>query len=115
MTEAEWKEFLEELPPHVRAVAERYPMTTPCYRSTEDPEFHYKIYSYDGHRQAPGIPVTVTLVHGRDSANPGIKTGRQPPEQLIPCNCGKWLPPTREQIEAKGQEIAAHHARRRGH
>lgn len=97
-----WAEFLATLPPHIRAVAEKYPMTR-CYRSTQNQRFHYKIHSYDGY--GPGSPVTVTLVHGADSTLPGVGAIGQPPDQLIACDCGNWRMPTKQEA-AEGQQYA---------
>lgn len=105
--------WIDELPPTVRAVYDRFPVSQPsgalaCYRSTEDPRYHYTIHSYDeGVNKQTGarMPVTVTLIHGSDSTSPGIATFGQDPEQLIVCNCGEWRPPTAAQLEATRRGI----------
>jgi hypothetical protein len=96
-------EWVESLPPALRTIAARYPMTS-CYRHQEDPRWHYVIKGYDLHKET-GV-VSLQLVHGRDSSSPGIMTFGQPYEPLIPCNCGNWEWPTGEQIEERARHVA---------
>lgn len=103
-----YQSWLAELPSKVREVAAKYP-SSKCYRSTENPLFHYKISSYGEHKDTGDV--TLTLVHGRDSMRPGIATFGQPPDQLLPCDCGKWEPPTPEQKAATAEWIEQERAR----
>jgi len=105
MNDDEWQVWVSERPEAVRAAARRWPGCSGgklvCYRSTENPRFHYTIYSY---AETP-TGVTCSLVHGRDSTLPGITTFGQPLEQLIRCDCGKWDPPTVEQKRATHKRL----------
>jgi hypothetical protein len=101
-----WSKFFEWLgttPAALREVATKYPPIREntdqwrCYLSTKSPSFHYTIKSYD--TDAHGV-ITLTLIHGSDSALPGIGTFGQEPEQLIPCDCGHWEFPGPEQLAA---------------
>jgi hypothetical protein len=97
-----WLAWLDERPERVAAVARRYPPLTEtvrplCYRSTEDPRYHYTILSYGEPTDSDDKPVTMTLIHGHDSTLPGVATFGQDPSQLIACGCGQWKPPTPEQ------------------
>lgn len=109
MTDEEWREFLEDCPPHVRAVAEQWPIQL-CYRSTLDPAFHYMIHTYDALRS--GGSVTISVLHGSDSARPGIAVYGQEPETLIRCGCGKWTPATPQQLRASHRQMLAEHGTR---
>lgn len=98
MTDEEYEAWVNEQPPHVQAIARKYPMRRDgkvvCYRSTQHPRMHYAIYSISEHGDGP---CTLTLIHGADSTLPGISTFGQPPEQLVECGCGRWQVPTRQQ------------------
>lgn len=100
--EAAWHEETAEWPDKVREVARRYPAYE-CWRSDENPEFHYKIIDYAHHR-ATG-EVLLTLVHARGTSRAGVATYGQAPGQLIRCGCGKWAPPTDEEKERIGAHI----------
>lgn len=86
----ELEEWLKGRPPIIRELALKYPGDT-CY--TQEGEGHYTIISY----QESG---TLKIVHGRDSFRPGFAVFGVPPETLRVCGCGKWEPPTTEQIQA---------------
>lgn len=89
------KEWLATLPDEVQALARICPSYVPCYRMTTNPG-HYKIISY---AQAPdGLPPAAVLAHGEDSYSPGVAVVGVPPEEMIPCGCGKWKHPTKDQI-----------------
>ncbi len=115
-TKEEYEARLATIPPEVRKVALAYPMfrfdadgvpiadQLRCYRSKQNPRFHYTIASYD-YSKAPGVPVMVTLVHGSDSTLPGVGTFGQDPAQLVPCDCGDWRPPTPEQVQLMRESI----------
>jgi hypothetical protein len=103
LTDEEFIKRLAEVesstPPHVVAAMRRYPPTQ-CYRSTQNPRFHYVIERYQS--STDHDRVGAVLMHGADSTLPGVGTFGQPLEQLIPCNCGKWEPPT------EAQKLATH-------
>lgn len=88
---ANFEKWIASRPESVRRVLRACPPWQ-CYRSTENPRFHYVIISVNENG-------TVTLGHGDDSTLPGVATFGQPPSQLIACNCGKWKPPTPEHME----------------
>lgn len=104
MTQEQWDTSIAGWPEPVRSVASKYPATR-CYRSTDNPAWHFVISGYDVHNET--AEVFVELVHGRDSTLPGVKTFGQNPGQLIACACGKWEPPTQEQIEERRRHIEA--------
>jgi len=91
-----WEAFCAGVPDYVAAVARKYPCDR-CYRSTENPGFHYWIYSYE--ENADWV-CTLKLIHGLDSTLPGTYTFGQPPDQLLPCDCGKWEMPSKEICDA---------------
>lgn len=103
-TRAKLAAWIEDMPPEIAAVARAYPMTT-CYRSSEDPKWHYVIQGYDQDKE--GGAITVTLVHGSDSTLPGVCTFGQAIEQLIKCDCGKWEGPTVMQTKATHARMMA--------
>ena len=89
------EEWLAELPPDVRELATRCPTWVPCYRMTDNPG-RYEIISYA--ESLTGLRPTLTVAHGRDSYAPGCAVFGVPPEDMIPCGCGKWELPTIDQI-----------------
>lgn len=99
----EMEAWCAQLPDFVAAVARKYPPDR-CYRSTQNPRFHYVIGSYE---ENAGNVCTLKLVHGRDSTLPGVATFGQPPDQLIECDCGKWEPPTDGQTAVTGAWLKA--------
>jgi len=109
--EVEWAKLLAGMGSACRELAERYPAVrnghVACYRSTENPRHHYRIYSYNEN-------LTVTLIHGDDSSLPGVNTFGQPAEQLIACDCGKWEWPTEENIARTRERTERTGAKRRG-
>jgi hypothetical protein len=98
----EWIVETKEWPPKVREVALKYPVYQ-CYRSTEDPEFHYVIRSYGRDRETD--KVVVELVHASGTPQAGVMTFGQNPDQLLACNCGNWQPPTTNEIEAFRRKV----------
>lgn len=104
MTMEEWILETKDWAPEVREIALKYPAYQ-CYRSTEDPEFHYVIRSY-GRDRITGKGV-VELIHGSGTEQAGVMTFGQDPHQLLACNCDNWQPPTTAEIEAFRQKIAA--------
>lgn len=91
-----WKDWLEERPPAVRAVAESHPFG--CYRLSDDGGHgHYQIVAYT--EPHDGSAVKIKLLHGRDSFTPGITVFGVPPDDLTPCGCGQWQEATDEQLE----------------
>ena len=104
LTAEELEAWCAGLPAHVAEVVRKYPPDR-CYRSTQNPRFHYVIYSYE--ENAPSTVVTLKLVHGADSTLPGIATFGQPVDQLLPCDCGKWKQPSEEQVARLSANIRA--------
>src|SRR5690349_2294252 len=86
----ELQKWIDSRPPAVREIATKYPPDR-CYRSRENPG-HYIIERYS--EPQDGRPITVTIVHGRDSYMPGVAAFGIDPHSLIPCTCGNWEPPT---------------------
>jgi len=108
MTNEQWDAWVAGRPAAVAAAARRYPGwkdgALVCYRSTENPRFHYTIYSYG---ERPDGTVTAKLIHGSDSTLPGAATFGQPLEQLITCQCGAWQPPSDEQVQRTHQRLSS--------
>jgi hypothetical protein len=88
-------EWLSTLPAEVQALARICPSWVPCYRMTTN-DGHYRVISYA--QSTEGLPPLVVLAHGEDSFSPGVAVVGVPPEEMIPCGCGEWKEPTREQI-----------------
>lgn len=105
---AELEEWLAKLPPRVAEVARKYPPTT-CYRSTKHAGWHYRIHSYEEPvlPTNPDAPITLKLVHGRDSTLPGICAFGMEYDHLVKCDCGKWEPPTLEQAVKMSEIVKA--------
>lgn len=101
-------DWLAQLPEHVRNVALSLPNYDPetsrpiCYRHAENPRWHFTIGAY-----STSDPVTVTLIHGRDSTLPGVAGFGQDPANLRPCHCGQWLPPTDSQTKFVQRRLKA--------
>lgn len=89
------EKWVESLPPEVQALARICPHWVPCYRMRENPG-HYKLLSYA--QSTIGLPPALTLAHGEDSYAPGVAVVGVPPDEAIPCGCGKWRPATDDQI-----------------
>lgn len=101
--EAKFLEWAATRPERIAEVARKYPPTR-CYRSTQNPLFHYTLRSFSEPTDGKGNPlldhpITCTLVHGSDSTLPGVATFGQDPEQLIDCCCGNWKWPTQKQAD----------------
>ncbi len=101
-----WEEETERYPPHVREVARRFPAYR-CYRTSENPAYHYRIGTYS-HDPQTG-EVRVMLIHGSGDPLAGIATYGQPWQQLRPCDCGSWEAPTPEEISATKARLAREH------
>jgi hypothetical protein len=95
--EERFEEWLRDRPETIKRLGRAYPPWF-CYRSAENPRFHYRIVAYNEHG-------TVTLAHARDSTLPGVATFGQPPEQLHVCACGQWQEPTPEQRRATAERM----------
>lgn len=93
--------WVNSRPPKVRKIALAYPATQ-CYRATDN-RGHYTIYCYSEPRSKYGR-VTVKLIHGQDSYLPGVMVFGVNPKTLIPCDCGKWNPPTIEDCKQRKLE-----------
>jgi len=96
-----WLSTLDD--PEIEKAARKWPLLW-CYRSTNNPQWHLHI---DGFGREQDGRVTCMLIHGSDSTLPGVGTFGQDPKQLIPCKCGKWAPPTKEQIAATRAALEA--------
>ena len=79
------REWFDSRPKRVQEIILRYPPS--CYRSTENPG-HYLIYSYD--EPLDDGPITVTVIHGRDSFLPGVTVFGVSLNSLLWCDCGNW-------------------------
>jgi hypothetical protein len=113
---ARFEAWIASRPARVQAVIRAYPAIDEdgepvCYRMTTNATAHMTIRSYDEPKD--DMPVTLTIIHGRDSSLPGVATFGQPPEVLVPCGCGKWRWPTPEQLAATRRKIERR-MRRRG-
>jgi len=99
------KAWVEGRPLPVQAVILKLPPWVGCFRYVDRPDSHYRIHSYDEHKD--GRTVSLTIIHGRDSHLPGVAAFGIPPEHLEPCGCGNWEPPTKDQIDVTREEIEA--------
>lgn len=91
-------------PDNIKEAARQYPAYQ-CYRSADNNRQHYLIGTY--YTPEEGGAIRVVLIHGSDSTLPGIKSFGEDPAQLVPCNCGAWDWPTREQVEERRVLIEA--------
>lgn len=86
-TPTTYAEWLATLPERVRAVAERYPSTTAdgetlvCYRSTQDPRYHYTIGSYCESKPERHLPLPLP---------PGDANARARARLDAPGRCHAW-------------------------
>lgn len=92
--------WINSRPSTVKAVIEKCPPFG-CYKSTEN-KGHYEIYSYEEHG---GDPITIKIVHGKDSYLPGITVFGVNPNTLVKCDCGEWEPPTELQAQISKDDI----------
>lgn len=94
---AEWDAWVQGRPPAVRAVAEKFPPWV-CLRDIQTGRGHYIVLAFD---EAEGdAPVTLRVAHGADSFMPGFEVFGTAPEDMAPCDCGKWEWPSEEQADA---------------
>lgn len=82
-----------------------------CYRDTTNPRQHYALQGYNVPRD-PSQAATLVMVHGADSALPGVTVHGMNPTELVKCDCGKWRPATRAQLEAMDDHMRALHRAR---
>jgi hypothetical protein len=107
----EIERWFNELPDDVKPVAAKYPTTNEagelrCYRSTDNERQHYVIIAYSAPtEECPHGSVRV--VHGSDSALPGVVAFGIKVESLVSCGCGNWAPPTALQTAAMGVYLDA--------
>lgn len=97
----------------IKELAQSIPAVT-CYFDTATAaarSFHVWITGYTHH--ADGSVTIRALNDGNDDLLPGIGSERVPPQNLVPCGCGKWIHPTQEQCLKSGVEMLAF-IRRRG-
>ncbi len=113
VTDKEWEAEIEDFPESVKAVARKYPANI-CWRSTEDPEFHYCIIDYARakNKETGEEKITVTLAHSSGTRRAGIATFGQDPTQLIRCGCGKWKAPTQEDKKRQAIKLGEHRRKR---
>ena len=87
----------------LREAVEKYPPDT-CYR-LKDYDGHYILtntdISHDG-------KITVRILPSRDSYLPGVLVFGVLPTELVRCDCGKWEPPTEDQIAERKLERPVH-------
>jgi hypothetical protein len=102
------QDWLDSLPPEVRAVVIAYPPSG-CCRMQGD-RGHYRVCGYGRDRQTG--KVMVELAHGRDSFNPGFAVFGIDPDAVTRCDCGKWERPSPEQVEEAEREVRAIQAAR---
>lgn len=96
--------WLVDMPPAVQVVALRFPPD--CYRDPTRKATHYALMSYN-EQPGRGGDVTLSLIHGADSALPGVTVFGVVPQTLVRCGCGKWRCATEPQLEAMREHFAA--------
>ena len=91
---AEQKEWINSRPLSVRIAIKKWPPTI-CY-TAKDNKGHYILYSYEENEKGP---ITVKLIHGKDSYLPGVMVFGVDPRTLVPCGCDRWEQPTELQTQ----------------
>lgn len=108
-----YREWIATLSERMQAaIATEFCGPARCYRSKSN-RGHYDLHSFV-EPEDPNAPLTCTIIHGKDSYLPGVAAFGIPLTDLVICDCGNWEPPTPEQIEATGMNIAVAAAKRRG-
>jgi len=91
-----WLGDIGKWPEQVRDIGEEYAGVT-CYRVKKA---HVWIQNYSWNIPVEGEPtVWCDVLQGRDSIFPGLSIQRVNVKELSHCDCGKWMPPTKEQCE----------------
>ena len=91
----QWLGTIGKWPWPVRDLGEEYAGVT-CYRLKKA---HVWIQQYDFGGTAGAPELFVDLIQGRDSIFPGVIIKHVPVQQLTHCDCGHFMPPTKEQGE----------------
>ena len=103
ITDDEWLAWLGTIgkwPEAVRDLGEQYPGCT-CYRLkkahvwAQNYRWRIPAEDEDGVRRNPEM--WIDCIQGKDSVFPGTLIQQVPVAELKMCDCGDWLPPTREQ------------------
>jgi hypothetical protein len=81
--------FTGGLPPKARAIAEAHKGFI-CHKDITGGHFWIQRYNDDG---------TLWVLHGRNSVLPGLDVRQFDPDELKDCACGKWMPPSKEQMQ----------------
>lgn len=100
---AEYEAWLLVCPPAVATVARAMSPFT-CYRDPQRSAVHYAISMYEW---AMSGEVTLVILHGADSALPGVSAFGVSPASLKPCGCGAWTEATEEQLGHMRQHFEA--------
>ncbi len=90
-----------KLPEHVQKLVDICPPYIPCWTMEEGD--HYSIVSFA--EKPNSTECAITVAHGKDSRHPGVAVFGITPEDLKPCGCGNWEPPTDDQITSKRAEL----------
>lgn len=98
-----YAKFVGTLKTRARTTAEQHSGLT-CHKDITGGHFWIQLYHDDG---------TVWLLHGRDSTLPGLDVKAHDPSDLAACDCGHWMPATKEQAEASRQIVATIYMSRR--
>lgn len=61
-----------------------------CHRDMFGGHYWIQVFNDDG---------SVWLLHGRDSVLPGLDVPKGKPEELSLCDCGRWMPASKEQAK----------------
>lgn len=62
-----------------------------CHRDLYGGHYWIQVFNDDG---------SVWLLHGRDSVLPGLDVPKGKPDELTLCDCGLWMPATKDQARA---------------
>jgi hypothetical protein len=104
----EYAKAIAEWPEPIRLIAEKWPANK-CWRSKNNPRDHYTIHDY-ARDKITGEP-KLKLVHGSGDPRAGVMV-YDSPNELVPCDCGKWAWPTNKEKRAMLDHINQHRAAR---
>ena len=85
-----WLRYLNgvsKMPEPSRSVALAH-VGVACHRDKHGGHYWIQVYNDDG---------SVWLLHGRDSILPGLDIPKGKPSELELCDCGRWMPASKEQ------------------
>ncbi len=91
-----YAKFIGGLPLAAQTTAEAHAGLT-CHKDIMGGHFWIQVFHDDG---------TVWLLHGRDSTLPGLDLKNHDPDDLSICDCGNWMPATKEQMLASRTLVA---------